>query len=54
MIDCCEHFLLVEAETPIVQEIHICVGHLFCSLIDYYLFEGVGEIQAEIAPEAFE
>ena len=25
--------------TPLVQELHIAAGHLFCQLTDYYLFE---------------
>ncbi len=32
------------SSTPIVQEIHITVGHLLCRLIDYYLFENVQEL----------
>lgn len=27
--------------TPLVQELHIAAGHLFCQLTDYYLFENV-------------
>ncbi len=30
--------------TPLIQEIHITVGHLLCRLIDYYLFENVQEL----------
>ncbi len=30
--------------TPIVQEIHITIGHLLCRLIDYYLFENAQEL----------
>ncbi len=30
--------------TPLIQEVHITVGHLLCRLIDYYLFENVQEL----------
>ncbi|NCC23590.1 MAG: SIS domain-containing protein [Deltaproteobacteria bacterium] len=50
MSGCCDHFLLVPiANTPVVQEIHICIGHLLCELTDYFLFEGISEIQSDIA-----
>ena len=34
--------------TPYIQEIHGAAGHLYCSLIDYYLFENVSHIQPDI------
>ncbi|MDE5879774.1 MAG: D-sedoheptulose 7-phosphate isomerase [Desulfovibrio sp.] len=35
------HILLATppAATPLVQELHIAAGHLFCQLTDHYLFE---------------
>ena len=36
--------ILLEApsgHTPLIQELHIAAGHLFCQLTDYYLFENV-------------
>jgi D-sedoheptulose 7-phosphate isomerase len=46
MADCYDHLLLVPDErTPLIQEIHIAAGHLLCSLVDHYLFEGVEEIR---------
>lgn len=31
-------------DTPVIQEIHISAGHMFCHLIDHYLFEAVSEL----------
>ena len=46
MVDWCDHLLLVpDKRTPLIQEVHIAVGHLLCLLVDHFLFEGVGEIQ---------
>ena len=39
--------ILLEApsgHTPLVQELHIAAGHLFCQLTDYYLFEIVAAL----------
>lgn len=30
--------------TPLVQEIHTTIGHMFCTLIDHFLFENVAAI----------
>lgn len=35
--------------TPLVQEIHITAGHLWCQLVDYYLFENVQAIMPDLA-----
>ena len=36
----CDTLLAVDAETtPLIQEIHIALGHLLCELTDYFLFE---------------
>lgn len=32
------------APTPIVQELHIAAGHLFCQLTDHYLFENAAAL----------
>jgi len=41
----CDILINVDSDrTPLVQEIHIAVGHLLCSLTDYYLFENVAAL----------
>lgn len=41
----CDLFICVENDhTPLIQEIHITVGHLLCQLTDYFLFENVAAI----------
>jgi D-sedoheptulose 7-phosphate isomerase len=45
----CDALLAVpHAHTPLVQEIHIAAGHLWCALVDHYLFENVQAIQSEL------
>ncbi len=45
MRELCDIILVVEnAPTPLVQEVHIAVGHLLCQLCDYFLFENVQAI----------
>lgn len=45
MLPLCRHALVVEdGDTPIIQEIQIAVGHMFCRLVDYFLFEAVAEL----------
>lgn len=40
MTDHCDYLFLVPSEvTPLIQEVHITIGHVLCELIDYYLFE---------------
>ncbi len=40
MADRCDHLLAVPSTfTPVVQEVHIVVGHLLCLLTDFFLFE---------------
>ena len=29
------------SETAVIQEIHIAAGHMFCFLVDHFLFEAV-------------
>ena len=50
----CDVLLAVpHKHTPLVQEVHIAAGHLWCELVDYYLFENVQAIQSELeAPSA--
>lgn len=38
-------------DTPIVQEIHIAVGHMFCHLVDHFLFEAVAELTPYLPQE---
>jgi D-sedoheptulose 7-phosphate isomerase len=36
----CDHLLAVPStQTPLIQEVHIAVGHLLCLLTDYFMFE---------------
>ena len=47
MAGLCDLLIAVDDKrTPLIQEIHITVGHLLCGLTDYYLFEN----RAELAP----
>ncbi len=42
----CDHTLLVPSTvTPLIQEVHIAIGHLLCRLVDYFLFEAVAELK---------
>lgn len=44
----CDILLAVpHPQTPLVQEIHITVGHLVCRLIDYYLFENPAALRSD-------
>lgn len=47
MAGLCDYLLNVEnAPTALVQEVHIAIGHMMCTLVDYYLFENVLALQA--------
>lgn len=37
--------------TPLIQEIHIAAAHLFCRLVDYYLFENVAALSPYLQTE---
>jgi len=46
MAPLCDYLLDVsDRRTPLVQEIHITVGHLLCQLTDHFLFENVLALQ---------
>lgn len=46
MANLCDHLLDVpHRHTPLIQEIHIAVGHMLCQLTDHFLFENVLELQ---------
>ncbi|WP_027177926.1 D-sedoheptulose 7-phosphate isomerase [Maridesulfovibrio bastinii] len=46
MLPLCDHVVSIPStDTPVIQEIHIAVGHLFCELIDHFLFEAVSELE---------
>ena len=46
MVAHCHHALIVpDRRTPLIQEIHVTIGHLLCGLVDYYLFEAVAELE---------
>ncbi|MEG6504933.1 D-sedoheptulose 7-phosphate isomerase [Nitratidesulfovibrio sp. 1201_IL3209] len=55
MAPLCDYLLDVsDRRTPLVQEIHITVGHLLCQLTDHFLFENVLALQPYLegsAPE---
>ncbi len=38
--------------TPLVQEMHLAAEHLFCHLVDYYLFENVTALAAALKKTA--
>lgn len=38
--------------TPLIQEMHIAAGHLFCQLTDYYLFENVTALTPYLQSES--
>jgi len=46
MTNLCDHLIQVKHEkTPLIQEVHISAGHMLCSLVDYFLFEAVDQLQ---------
>ncbi len=46
MTKLCDHLVQVKHEnTALIQEIHISAGHMLCSLVDYFLFEAVDQLQ---------
>jgi len=45
MAGLCDLLIAVDnTHTPLIQEIHIAVGHLLCGLTDYYLFENAAAL----------
>ena len=42
--DCDYVFAGPSISTPLIQEIHLACEHLFCQLVDYYLFENVAAL----------
>jgi len=49
MAELCDVLLAVpHTHTPLIQEVHIAAGHLWCALVDHYLFENVQAIQSEL------
>ena len=52
MLPICDHIVSIPSkDTAIIQEIHIAVGHLFCELIDHFLFEAVAELEPYLTVE---
>lgn len=48
----CDLLIAVPDErTPLIQEMHLAAEHVFCELVDYYLFENVTEIRNMLYPE---
>lgn len=46
MASLCDHLMdIPHKHTPLVQEVHLTLGHLLCQLTDHYLFENVMELQ---------
>lgn len=51
MASLCDRLLNVpHASTPLVQEVHITVGHVLCLLVDYFLFENVAALAPYLQP----
>ena len=45
MAQLCDILLAVPSRhTPLIQEMHIAAGHLFCQLVDHYLFENAAAL----------
>ena len=42
------------SSTPLIQEMHIAAEHLFCSLVDYFMFENVKILAEYIEKEKSE
>ncbi|WP_285906297.1 D-sedoheptulose 7-phosphate isomerase [Pseudodesulfovibrio pelocollis] len=38
-------------DTAVIQEIHIAAGHMFCHLVDHFLFEAVAELTPFLSRE---
>lgn len=53
LLPLCDYPLVVpSADTALVQELHLAIGHMLCELTDYYLFEAVHELTPYLhAPE---
>ncbi len=52
MLPICDHIISVPSkDTAVIQEVHIAVGHLFCHLIDHFLFEAVTELEPYLTAE---
>lgn len=49
----CSHasFVVPSESTALIQEVHITLGHLLCSLIDYYLFENTAVLSPYLQGE---
>lgn len=55
MAPLCDILLDVKSEhTPLIQEVHITAGHLYCALIDYYLFENVTALTPYLHTNTFD
>lgn len=53
MMRFCQQAIVIEhGDTPMIQEIQIAVGHMFCRLVDYFLFEAVAELNPYLHPSA--
>lgn len=45
MAEVCDILLAVPSRhTPLIQEVHITAGHLFCQLVDHFLFENANAL----------
>ena len=45
--DCDFLFAVPSKLTPLIQEIHLACEHLFCQLVDHYLFEDVAALKTD-------
>lgn len=45
----CDICLAVQhTSTPLIQEVHIAVGHILCQMVDHYLFEDASALTAHL------
>lgn len=49
MASVCDWLLAVpDRRTPLIQEVHLACEHLYCQLVDYFMFEHPAELSAEL------
>lgn len=49
MAGLCDWLVAVpDRRTPLIQEVHLAFEHVFCQLVDYFLFENPAEISAAL------
>lgn len=52
MANSCDWLIAVpDKRTPLIQEVHLAFEHIFCQLVDYFLFENPAELSAALERE---